>query len=61
MEKWVINLCKNQRVVARSQVEAFQERVTACAHFCSCTCLENPMEDEAWWAAFYGVNRVGHD
>ena len=26
-----------------------------------CSCLENPKDGEAWWAAVYGVDRVGHD
>ena len=26
-----------------------------------CSCLENPRDGEAWWAAVYGVARVGHD
>ena len=26
-----------------------------------CSCLENPRDGGAWWAAIYGVNRVGHD
>ena len=25
------------------------------------SCLENPMDREAWWATVYGVVRVGHD
>ena len=25
------------------------------------SCLENPMDGEVWWAAVYGVERVGHD
>ena len=25
------------------------------------SCLENPMDGEAWWAAVHGVARVGHD
>ena len=25
------------------------------------SCLENPMDREAWWATVYGVARVGHD
>ena len=27
----------------------------------SSTCLENPMDSGAWWAAVHGVARVGHD
>ena len=26
-----------------------------------CSCLENPRDGGAWWAAVYGVSRVGHD
>ena len=26
-----------------------------------CSCLENPRNGEAWWAAVYGVTRVRHD
>ena len=26
-----------------------------------CSCLENPMDGGAWWAAVHGVTRVGHD
>ena len=26
-----------------------------------CSCLENPREGEAWWAAVHWVARVGHD
>ena len=26
-----------------------------------CSCLENPMDGGAWWAAVHGVVRVGHD
>ena len=26
-----------------------------------CSCLENPRDGGAWWAAVYGSNRVGHD
>ena len=26
-----------------------------------CSCLENPRDGGAWWAAVYGVARVGHD
>ena len=26
-----------------------------------CSCLETPMDRGAWWAAFHGVTRVGHD
>ena len=26
-----------------------------------CSCLENPRDGRAWWAAVYGVNRVRHD
>ena len=26
-----------------------------------CSCLENPRDGGAWWAAVYGVTRVGHD
>ena len=26
-----------------------------------CSCLENPRDRGAWWAAVYGVHRVGHD
>ena len=25
------------------------------------SCLENPMDGGAWWAALHGVARVGHD
>ena len=25
------------------------------------SCLENPMDREAWWATVYGVIRAGHD
>ena len=25
------------------------------------SCLENPMDREAWWVTVYGVVRVGHD
>ena len=25
------------------------------------SCLENPRDGGAWWAAIYGVTRVGHD
>ena len=25
------------------------------------SCLENPMDEGAWWAAVHGVTRVGHD
>ena len=25
------------------------------------SCLENPMDGEAWWAAVHGIARVGHD
>ena len=25
------------------------------------SCLENPMDGGAWWAAVHGVTRVGHD
>ena len=27
----------------------------------SYSCLENPMDGGAWWAAVHGVTRVGHD
>ena len=26
-----------------------------------CSCLENPRDSGAWWAAIYGVHTVGHD
>ena len=26
-----------------------------------CSCLENPRDGGAWWAAFYWSHRVGHD
>ena len=26
-----------------------------------CSCLENPRDRRAWWAAVYGSHRVGHD
>ena len=26
-----------------------------------CSCLENPRDGGAWWAAVYGLHRVGHD
>ena len=26
-----------------------------------CSCLENPRDGASWWAAVYGVARVGHD
>ena len=26
-----------------------------------CSCLENPRDRGAWWAAVYGLHRVGHD
>ena len=26
-----------------------------------CPCLENPRDGGAWWAAVYGLHRVGHD
>ena len=26
-----------------------------------CSCLENPRDRGAWWAAIYGSHRVGHD
>ena len=26
-----------------------------------CSCLENPMDRGAWWAAVYGTHRVRHD
>ena len=26
-----------------------------------CSCLENPKDGGAWWAAVHGVVRVGHD
>ena len=26
-----------------------------------CSCLENLRDGRAWWAAVYGVHRVGHD
>ena len=25
------------------------------------SCLENPMDSGAWWAAVHGIARVGHD
>ena len=25
------------------------------------SCLENPMDREAWWSTIHGVTRVGHD
>ena len=25
------------------------------------SCLENPMDREAWWASVHGVSRVAHD
>ena len=25
------------------------------------SCLENPMDREAWWATVHGATRVGHD
>ena len=25
------------------------------------SCLENPMDGEAWWATVHGSQRVGHD
>ena len=25
------------------------------------SCLENPRDRGAWWAAIYGANRVGHE
>ena len=25
------------------------------------SCLENPMDREAWWSTVHGSNRVGHD
>ena len=25
------------------------------------SCLKNPMDREAWWATFMGVQTVGHD
>ena len=25
------------------------------------SCLENPMDRRAWWAAVHGLQRVGHD
>ena len=26
-----------------------------------CSCLESPRDGGAWWAAIYGLHRVGHD
>ena len=26
-----------------------------------CSCLENPRDSRTWWAAIYGVARVGHN
>ena len=26
-----------------------------------CSCLENPRDAGAWWAAVYGVTQIGHD
>ena len=26
-----------------------------------CSCLENPMDGAAWWAAVHGVSKNGHD
>ena len=26
-----------------------------------CSCLENPRDGGAWWAAVYGVAQIGHD
>ena len=26
-----------------------------------CSCLENPMDRGAWWAAVHGTQRAGHD
>ena len=26
-----------------------------------CSCLENPRDEGAWWAAVYGSHRVGHN
>ena len=26
-----------------------------------CSCLENPRDGGAWWAAVYGSHRVGHN
>ena len=26
-----------------------------------CSCLENPRDGGAWWAAVYGSHRAGHD
>ena len=26
-----------------------------------CSCLENPRDGGAWWAAVYGLHRVGQD
>ena len=26
-----------------------------------CSCLENPRDSGAWWAAVHGVAEVGHD
>ena len=33
----------------------------AMAPYSSYSCLENPMDVGAWWAAVHGVARVGHD
>ena len=37
--------------------QSSEEKTMALQYFC----LENPMDGEAWWAAVYGVARVGHD
>ena len=26
-----------------------------------CSCLENPVDKGAWWAAVHRVHRLGHD
>ena len=47
-----------------SNVSAFYYAISEKAmapHSSQYSCLENPMDEGAWWATVHGVARVGHD
>ena len=61
------------RLQSKGSLRVRHDQVTSYFHFplscigegngnpLQCSFLENPRDGGAWWAAVYGVHRVGHD
>ena len=52
-------LCEKAQALFKAAVNFSQMNLNG--NPLQCSCLENPRDEGAWWAAVYGVHRVGHD